>query len=307
MKLTAKLNTGWDDKQPEPGAWELNIKNVKKDDYIKYIETFTDKIIKSREKSIVVYPLDKLFRKSTEGLQPIKKFVGALAENPDTKKEVTCYIDVFAYSFLKRAKNFDLLLQLHQEQNEDFKNKYKEWSDDIKKLEKFERFGKTKFFCKQHIFDDQKDIYLHLRKIVSRPSTRDEIRTLATLLVSGPSTLKEISDDLGLHYTLGQRTVGVFSDFSIKKHSPSIGFIKGLQYILDALISCKSLKDQDILDKKDIKILESREKEDEKEDDDEKEKEKEYKISSEALPVVIFCLRETIGLDLLSNLNIEEK
>ncbi|MGK7894809.1 MAG: hypothetical protein AB4372_14630, partial [Xenococcus sp. (in: cyanobacteria)] len=68
--------------------------------------------------------------------------------------------------------------------------------------------------------------------------------------------------DIGLNYTLGQKTLGIFERIDVVKRQ-----------------------------------------------EQEKQKEKEstrYVIVKEALPVVIFCLRETIGLDLLRNLYLEK-
>ena len=210
MKLATKLTTGWNYEFRESNANELHNNDLKNDEYKKDLSQ------KINEKNIsTIYQLEQLFRKSTTGFKPIKQFVGALTENSGNKNQ-TCYIDVFAYSFLKGAKNFDLLLEWDDNEDKDFMNTYNQWSEDIKKLENFERFGK------QVITKQQKDQYLDLRKIVSRPSARDEIRTLATLLVSGPSTLKEVSKDLGLNYTLGQRTIGVFENIGVVKRESGI-------------------------------------------------------------------------------------
>ena len=241
MKLTAKLTSSWNYKNTtELTAEILHKKAIEHENYLEFLSSqFTQNNIHE------IYRLDRLFRKSTRGFQPIKKFVGALSEIEDNK-HIVCYIDAFAYSFLKGAKNFDLLVPLDRKQDEKFIQQYQNWSIDIKNLEIFERFGK------ENISQEQKKQYLALRKVVSRPSVRDEIRTLATLLVSGASTLEEVSKDLGLHYTLGQRNVNVFE---------RIGIVEKRQQAV-------------------------------------------YAIASEALSVVIFCLRESIGLDLLSNLDI---
>ena len=242
MKLTTKLTTGWKDIESEANAIKLHNSALNNPDG-NYSNFLINKI--GSENFDGIHQLEQLFRKSTIGFKPIKQFVGALTTFADNK-ELICYLDVFAYSFLKGAKNFDLLLPFDKKHNKEFIDIYKQWLKIFRKLEKFERFGK------QNISDKQKKQYLELREIVARLSARDEIRTLATLLVSGPSTLEEVSEDLGLNYTLGQRTVGVF---------------------------------------KNIDVVEKRDKE-------------KYAIATEALPIVIFCLRETIGLDLLSNLDI---
>ena len=237
MKLDAKLTTGWDYKDPTGlTAKELHEAALEDGNYVEFLSRQL-----SQNEVGEIYQLEQLFRRSTQSFQPIKKFVGALI-SLELQKSLSCHIDVFAYCFLKKAKNFDLLLPFDREQNQEFLKKYQEWSEIIIKLEKFERFGQNcpKKFAKQ---------YLALRKVVSRLSVRDEIKTLATLLVSGPSTLKQVSEDLGLSYTLGQRTVSAFENINVVENRA-----RGI-----------------------------------------------YAIATEALPVVIFCLRETCGLDLLSN------
>ena len=239
MKLNAKLTVGWDYKSPmRLTAKELHKAALEAGNYVEFLSR------KLSQKEVTeIYQLEQLFRKSTKGFQPIKQFVGALI-SLEVKKSLNCHIDVFAYCFLKQAKNFDLLLPFDRKQNEEFWQKYQKWSEIIIKLEKFERLGQN---CPEKLAKQ----YLALRKVVSRPSVRDEIKTLATLLVSGPSTLEQVSEDLGLRYTLGQRTISVFENISVVK------------------IRAGGI----------------------------------YVIATEALPVVVFCLRETCGLDWLGNLD----
>ncbi|WP_019503175.1 hypothetical protein [Pleurocapsa sp. PCC 7319] len=240
MKLNAKLTADWSYKSPTGlTAKELHEAAL---EYGNYVEFLSRQLIQKEVGEI--YQLEQLFRKSTQGFQPIKQFVGALT-SLEVKKNLSCHINVFAYSFLKQAKNFDLLLPFDREQNQEFWQIYREWSELSIKLEKFECYGQN---CSKKLAKQ----YLALRKIVSRSSARDEIKTLAALLISGPSTLKQVSEDLGLSYTLGQRTVSVFENISVVETRPG-----GI-----------------------------------------------YAIATEALPVVIFCLRETCGIDWLSNLNI---
>ncbi|MDJ0729676.1 MAG: hypothetical protein QNJ33_06750 [Crocosphaera sp.] len=238
MKLTARLTVGWDYKNSSDfTAEKLHKLALNSNNYLQFIANqVTERNIKN------VYQLDKLYRRSPKGAKPMKQLLGALSEIKCEQK-ITCHIDAFAYSFLKGAKNLDLLLPLDKEQYKTFIQTYKNWSIQIADLENFERSGKL-------INKELKEQYLALRKIVSRPSVRDEIRTLATLLISGPSTLEEVSEDIGLNYTLGQQTVGIFENIEVVRKEQS-----------------------------------------------------KYIIVEEALPVVIFCLRETIGLDLLSNLD----
>ncbi|MDJ0718538.1 MAG: hypothetical protein QNJ54_30660 [Prochloraceae cyanobacterium] len=243
MKLTAKLTTGWDcENLTGLTATELHEAALSEGNYVEYLSSQL-----SQKQVSEIFQLEQLFRKNTQGFQPIKKFVGALSscENIDS---LYCYIDAFAYSFLKGAKNFDCLLPFEIEHNNEFIKTYQQWSKIIEKLENFERFG-------ENIPQKLAKQYLALRKIISRLSVQEELRTLATLLVNGPSSLEQVSKDLDLNYTLGQRTVGIFENISVVEK----------------------------VDSQDLTI---------------------YRISTAALPVVIFGLRETIGLDLLSNLDI---
>lgn len=117
----------------------------------------------------------------------------------------------------------------------------------MQELEDFERLGRNL----RPEFSFVKDIYLKLRAAVSRPSARDEQRSLAILLESGPSTLDDISLDLGLNYSLDKR-------------------------IMTALQGAGA--------------IESR-----RQDDDDI-----YFVAPNALPVALFLVRETVGLDLLT-------
>lgn len=245
MKLTAKLTAGWGDKNPLGiAADELHTKAIHSSNYFQSLSSHL-----THQKSQNIYQLEKLFRKNVKGFQSIKKFVVSLSTIPDDKT-IVCYINVFAYSFLKGAKNFDLLLPLDKQQDQNFVHIYNKWLTQIYVLENFERSGKP-------IKPKLKEQYLGLRKIVSRPSVRDEIRSLATLLINGFSTLEELSEDMGLNYTLGHSTMNIFEKINV------------------------------------ITREETQQNEQPK-----------YVIVKQAVPVVVFCLRETLGLDLLSNLDI---
>ena len=202
-----------------------------------------------------VIALDRLFRKNVEGFKPIKQFVSGLlfpANIFDRSHTIICEIDVFAFAFLKEAKNFDVLLDC-TENNQEFLNTREEWFKSLEAIEQFELFGTLP------ISVDRVDLecYLKLRTIVIRPSARDERRVLASLLVSGPSTLSQISDDLGLAYTLGPRTLFGLLDSG-------------------TVVRCR-----------DRYATESSE-------------EATFKIDEAALPIAIYCVRETVGLDPLA-------
>ncbi len=179
--------------------------------------------LQSVDKPIIIYATEQLFRRNINGFGSIKKFVASLiliVTKENGFGDVYCLMDVFSYAFLKGAKNIDF--QLPERKDDDFpdevagldlyRNCEKKWNKkDIPALEEFERTGKR---LPQKFIITEKE-YLRLRSILTRGSARDEQRSLATLLVSGPSTMKEISDDLGLNYSLGDRVLGVFVDNGI--------------------------------------------------------------------------------------------
>jgi hypothetical protein len=249
MSLRAVLTVGWkDDPRDEFSAVRLN--NRARESEKGYQETLTE-ILKNARQPITIYGLEQLFRRRAEGFTEIKEFVGALttiATSEEGIGTVRCHIDAFAYAFLKGAKNFDFLLPEEKDKSGPFRLILPKWEEKITALEEFERTGESPP-PEIELFKEQ---YLDLRKIITRKSARDERRSLATLLVSGPSTLKEIKDDLGLNYSLSQRTIGTFTE---------IGVVIQRQ-------------------------------------DDER-----YVISQEPLLIVVFCLREVMGLDYLSVLD----
>ena len=204
----------------------------------------------SKELPLKFQSTEQLFRRRAGAFSDIKRFVGGLSElvvsNPSLGV-VRCEIDVFAYAFLKSAKNFDFFLPENQEKTGLFRDTYPKLQKELAALESFERQGKI-------ITAIDTKAYLDLRRIVSRKSARDERRTLATLLVSGPSTKKEIKDDLGLPYGLSERILPTFKN---------IGVVKS-----------------EVVDSENNR----------------------YVIREEALPRVIFCLREKNGIDLLETL-----
>ena len=203
-------------------------------------------LLKDKDNPYQFEEVDALFRKSTPGFQPIKRFIATLLSletQPLKQSIVECHIDAFAYGFLKGAKNFDLLMPYHPKPDDLLHQKYQDWSTQIAQLETYERTG-------QPIDPALADQYKALRPILARPSNRDELRTLASLLISGPSSLEMIKNDLGLNFDLGQRTLSVFEPCGVVERRDN-----GL-----------------------------------------------YAINTSALPLVIFGLREVLGLDLLSSL-----
>lgn len=146
--------------------------------------------------------LDQLLRRRTGGFADINRFTGALLDVwKDYPTLEYCSIDIFAYAFLKHAKNYDLFMQPEPESLNNLKETIKDWQRAVQALEDFERLGVGLASEYSHL----EEVYLRLRTMVSRVSARDEQRTLAALLVCGPLTREEISSDLGLNYSLNQR------------------------------------------------------------------------------------------------------
>ncbi len=257
MPLKAILTVGWKDNSGyEFSAKKLHNNARGGNDY----ENTLLQQLRTANKPIIIYATEQLFRRKVKGFDDIKKFVASLMSivTKEDIGDVYCLMDVFSYAFLKGAKNFDFQLPEIKDSvpegivRSDLFREYEEkWREKILPvLEDFERIGKPfpNGFSEQFKID--KEDYLGLRAILSRGSARDERRSLATLLVSGPSTMKEISEDLGLNYTLGNRILGIFVD---------IGIVK--------------IQDND-----------------------------KYIISFDKLPLVVFFLREIMGLDFLRSL-----
>ena len=217
LPIQLKLTSGW----PRIGSdhWsrgfhEIEANTLTSSDRAQAYEQHLRSILESQDQTYEFYEVDALFRKTTEGLQPIKRFFSNLISlDPQSLnvKSVHCHIDVFAYSFLKGAKNFDLFLPYYPQHNVEFEQTYHRWFSEIQALENFERFGAP-------LEKSQQDNYLKFRHILTRQSARDELRALSCLLLNGPSTIKMISTDLGLNYSLSQRTIRVFEPASIVEH-----------------------------------------------------------------------------------------
>lgn len=244
MRLAARLTTGWKDDPRAPYS-ATQLHETARQSAGEYAAALAAALT-SAARDIQIRGLDRLFRRRMGGFEPIKQLVGALASLPSSPafpRPLLCHTDVFAFAFLKGAKNFDLLLPLDHAANADFRKTQASWVKTITALEHFERSGKAL----PADADVTAEAYLAIRNIIARPSARDERRALATLLTSGPSTLDEITLDLGLNYTLGQRTLAVFEDIGVVERRAA-----GV-----------------------------------------------FSIAESALPRVVFCLRETMGLDLL--------
>ncbi len=246
MALEAVLTVGWPEFSPgDP----VSAKTIHEACEESKEERYSGELVKrlgalsSGAQPIIIKGDDQLFRRRTRGFKDIKVFAGklnqVLAKHGDLG-DVHLEIDAFAYAFLKGAKNFDFFLPETPAKSGPYRDVLSEWNAQIEALETFERDG----IASPSI--DTK-AYLALRRIVARKSARDELRALASLLMSGPSTQEEVGKDLGLAYGLAERILPTLQE---------------------------------------IEVLEFRE-------------DGRYAVRKEALPRVVFCLREVMGLDLL--------
>lgn len=244
MRLEAFLTIGWeDDPQAAFSACRLDEAATRGADG--YEAALTAEL-EQAPPATVIEGLETLFRRRPNGFLPLKRFIGALVSMPATGQRaepLVCRMDAFAYAFLKSAKNLDFMLPRPNPAQDDFGHVGKTWAETITALERFERTGEP---LPSGLAVTGAE-YLAIREIISRPSARDELRALTVLLTSGPSTLKEISGDLGLNHTLGQRTLAAYEGVGVLERRPGEVF----------------------------------------------------SIRKGALPLVVFCLREKMGIDLL--------
>ncbi len=135
-------------------------------------------------------------RRNTTGFAQIKE----LAENADTENPLK--LNAFLYSFLCSAKNLDLFLQ---ENTTEITNDVEQIATKMTALEELERNGVTP--------NDPLllQTYIEVRNVAARRCARDEQRSLATLLFSGPSTGLQVAEDLGISENLAIRTLRTLS------------------------------------------------------------------------------------------------
>ena len=133
-------------------------------------------------------------RRNTAGFDTIK----SLAKNATS--ETPLVINAFLYAFLCPAKNFDLFLK---ENVDAISSDLARIEEKMRSLEDFEREAKSLRDA------GLRKIYLAARPLAARKNARDELRALATLLFSGPSTAKQIAQDLGIRENLASRILRV--------------------------------------------------------------------------------------------------
>jgi hypothetical protein len=164
--------------------------------------------------------LDTLFRRQSLGFSAIKSLVSALSvfehQSGNDSETLICGCNALVYAFLVGAKNFDFILPEHNDHSvSSFRCSLPAWTSTIEQLENFEREGMS--------MSDRalQQTYLNIRPVMTRPTARDERRSLCTLLMSGPSTPDEITQDLGLPYTLSERVLSPFIESGIVESTGS--------------------------------------------------------------------------------------
>lgn len=166
-------------------------------------------LYQSRSRRTVIHSCEMLFRRRAGGFGPLKEFL-ACALSPELGGvEIECRFDAFAYAFLSSAKNMDLLLPVNANAvspRSDFGRVLRRLTADLHRLSVFERTGRRPGDA------EMTDRYLATRRILSRASARDERRVLSTLFVSGPSTVLEISEDLGISQNLAARVLAMLTE-----------------------------------------------------------------------------------------------
>ena len=145
-------------------------------------------------------------RRNSTGFRDVK----TLAEQATRERPLA--INAFLYAFLCSAKNLDLFLK---ENVEAIARELAGIEEKMKVLESFEREARP--------LPDPGllKIYLSARNWVARKAARDERRTLATLLFSGPSTAEQIARDLGISEDLASRNLRVLATL-VEEQEPGV-------------------------------------------------------------------------------------
>lgn len=159
------------------------------------------------------------------------------------ERDDALHLHAFTYAFLRRAKNVDLYVEADDREIQD---RLRALRSAMAALETFERDGTDL----RGDYAPLKPLYLALRRVVARPSARDERRVLVHLVMNGPCSDADFAKDLGISENLAVRVR------------------KALQPALT------SEGDSNL-----------------------------HRISDEAMPVVLFVVRETTGVDPLAALD----
>ena len=166
------------------------------------IDEFYQLVPKNRsQKDYKISACESLFRRKPSGFTPIKKLLATIRELKQARPEtnVICSFNVFSYSFLVGAKNYDLILP--EDPNNLYRSQEKAFSEALSQINQFEQSAKPlpRQLNTEH--------YLTARKLLTRPSAREERRILCELLISGRSTAAELAEELSIWPDLIERTL----------------------------------------------------------------------------------------------------
>lgn len=280
MSLEAKLTVGWPEVREESLSARYIVQQAMLDE-----SGVGRPISELLPEDHTIRNLDELVRRDSSSYKAVKELMSALLSyNKQTDKTIVCEVDIFSYAFLSAAKNFDFFLPMG-EIDDPTKKILGTWSLQLKELEKFERLGqlplrslakskihqqsksssKSGSYCnssKQDSCDWSVTVYLKLREIVTRPSARDELRALYIFLYSGPSTDKQIADELGLNESLATRVVAALDTTGALE-------VSGIDEVTND------------------------------DDPDKTQRVPIHRIHIQHIPIVVFLIRETLGCDLL--------
>ena len=250
MAIDTILTVGWPMVEADDpfAATNIHAKASQSDDYKAALkQIYTELSTQTGEaKPMHITSVGRLFRRRPDQFNAIKKFVRSSEKVLDKSHgQVFFEIDAFSYAFLKGAKNFDIVMPETDNAEGSYRRIKKQLLAEMSQLEELEREGY------QPRDKSVMENYLTLREVIASPAARDERRSLATLLVSGPSTSEQISNDLGMPYGLSDLVLPVYE---------SIGIVTRREEFDETL----------------------------------------FAITEEALARVLFCLRETMGVDFIS-------
>lgn len=125
-----------------------------------------------------------------------------------------------------------------------------------------ETFERTGAFLPAQMSEIDTHRYLSIRQVVAQPSACKELQVLAALLISGPSTASNLASELALTQKETNQTLHLFR---------SIG-----------ILSCRNQAFNDALGSDSSELV--------------------FSISKVVIPLVLFCLKERLGLDLIGDL-----
>lgn len=254
MQLAANITVGWADiPKSQFCARKLHSRAIASPHYEKSL--LHQLQLASAQTHIL--GLDALFRRACGGYEPVLQFANALSALPtipNLSAPLLCDIDLFAYSFLASARNFDLLLPLMQCNSIALAQILNDCEGAVRSLENFERTGTLP----AQMSELGAQQYLSLRRAVARSSSQRELQVLAALLVSGPSTIIHLTRELRLELKTARQILGLFE---------SIGILTLWEEEPGGAV------------------------------------EPTFAIEKVAVPLVIFCVKELLGLDLMGNLS----